>query len=332
MQMPRTNFRLEHILPAWLPVEEFYVGVTCATLMLVGLVVYSTYGARGRINTRIRNIQERRLELRGELVAAKRRRRNPEQSVNFMRTVAKRFELVKKLQMGKAESMLIEAGFRSKDAVYVMAFFTMVLPIVLGIAGLIGMQLNHNVSEKWKIINYAMPIFGAYIGMKLPWLYIRRKRKKRYIKIQRALSDVLDLMTICAEAGLSLAATIKRVSRELYFTYPEMAEELEITSVEIGFLPDRNKALTNLADRCQLQEVRGITSVLIQTEKYGTPIAQALRVLSSEFRQARMLRAEEKAARLPAVMTIPMICFILPTLFIVVMSPAIIKLIEIMGQ
>ena len=110
------------------------------------------------------------------------------------------------------------------------------------------------------------------------------------------------------------------------------AEELAMTSVEIGFLPDRNKALSNLAYRCQLPEIRGITSVLIQTEKYGTPIAQALRVLSAEFRQARMLRAEEKAAKLPALMTIPMIVFILPTLFIVIISPAIIKLMDVIHK
>lgn len=319
---------LENILPAWLPVEEFYVGLGCSTFMLFVLALYGNYGKRGRTAVRIRIIQDRRKELRGELVTARRRRRRPDQSVNFMRSVAKRFELVKTLQVDKAESMLIEAGFRSKDSLYVMAFFILVMPIVLGIIGFIIMNLNSNVSEKWKIINYVWPIAGAYLGFKLPWLYVYQARKKRYLMIQRSLPDVLDLMTICAEAGLSLAATLKRVARELVISYPEMAEELELTSIEIGFLPDRNKALTNLSERCKLPEVRGITSVLIQTEKYGTPIAQALRVLSAEFRQARMLRAEQKAARLPAIMTIPMICFILPTLFIVIISPAIIKLID----
>ena len=109
-------------------------------------------------------------------------------------------------------------------------------------------------------------------------------------------------------------------------SYPDMAQELGLTAVEMGFLPDRNKALANLSERCQLAEVRGIVCVLIQTEKYGTPIAQALRVLSVEFRQARMLRAEQKAAKLPALMTIPMIVFILPTLFIVIIAPSAVKL------
>ena len=309
--------------------EEFYVGLGCATALIVFLGVYSNFGPRGRTISKIRTIQDRRKELRGEITKVKRRRRNPEGSVNFMRSVAMRFELVKKLQIGKAESMLIEAGFRSKDALYIMSFFTLALPVLFGIASFVAAQFDlFGVPKKFNILNYAIIIFSIYLGMKLPALYVRRARKKRYLKIQRSLSDVLDLMTICAEAGLSLAAALKRVSKELYSSYPEMAEELELTSIEIGFLPDRNKAIYNLSQRCQLPEVRGITSVLIQTEKYGTPISQALRVLSAEFRQSRMLRAEEKAARLPAIMTVPMILFILPTLFIVVLSPAILTLMK----
>jgi tight adherence protein C len=166
----------------------------------------------------------------------------------------------------------------------------------------------------------------AYFGFKLPGLLVVNARTKRFYAIQKSLSDTLDLMMICAEAGLSLAAALDRVARELGGTYPEMAEELSLTSIEMGFLPDRKRALLNFTERVDMPEIRGITGVLIQTEKYGTPIAQALRVLASEFREQRMLRAEQKAARLPAIMTVPMIIFILPTLFIVVMAPAIIKL------
>jgi tight adherence protein C len=199
------------------------------------------------------------------------------------------------------------------------------MPIVLCGAGIAVLKF-HEFSPRWHIMSYAWPIAGAYIGLKLPGGIVARARSKRYLAIQRSLSDVLDLMTICAEAGLSLATMLDRVSRELALSYPEMAEELSFTSIEIGFLPDRNQALINLAQRCSLAEVRGIVSVLIQTEKYGTPIAQALRVLSAEFRQARMMRAEQKAARLPALMTVPMIIFVLPTLFIVIIAPAAIGL------
>lgn len=321
---------MKFALPSWLQLNEFTIGIAGATIVLVGYAVYSMFRQRDNLSGRIRNIQERRKELRGEMVAPRKRRRRPEGSVNFMRSVANRLQLVKKLQVGKAETTLIEAGFRSKDAVPIMAFFAMALPIALGLLGVIIMQINSGSHGKWHMLNYIWPVLGAYIGLKLPWWYVSRARKKRFGAIQKALSDVLDLMTICAEAGLSLAAMLERVSRELAFSYPEMSEELSLTSLEIGFLPDRNQALTNLAKRCGLSEIRGIVSVLIQTEKYGTPIAQALRTLAAEFRQARMLRAETKAARLPALMTIPMIVFILPTLFIVIISPAVVKLMDIL--
>lgn len=320
-------FSLSQVLPSWLKVNEFTIGIAGATVVLFAYAVYSMFRQRDTLTSRIKSIQERRSELRGAAVTPRKRRR-PEGSVNFMRSVANKLQLVKKLQVGKAESTLIEAGFRSKDAIPIMAFFAMALPIALALLGIIAMQINSGGHSKWHMFNYVWPVLGAYIGLKLPWWYVHRKRKKRYLAIQRALSDVLDLMTICAEAGLSLASMLDRVSRELAFSYPEMAEEMSLTSIEIGFLPDRNQALANLAKRCALPEVRGITSVLIQTEKYGTPIAQALRTLSAEFRQARMLRAEGKAARLPALMTVPMIVFILPTLFIVILAPAIVKLLD----
>lgn len=323
--------QLNQIFPAWLKLNELTVGIGGATLLLCAYAAYSVFKQRDTLSSRIKNLQERRRELHGQATAP-RRRRKPEGSINFMRSVASKLQLVKKLQIDKAESTLVEAGFRSKDAVAIMAFFSMALPIALTLLGIIVMQVTAHPGSKWHMLSYMWPILGAYIGLKLPWVYISRRRKKRYYSIQKSLSDVLDLMTICAEAGLSLPAMLDRVSRELMMSYPEMAEELSLTSIEIGFLPDRNKALTNLAERSKLPEVRGIVSVLIQTEKYGTPIAQALRVLSAEFRQARMLRAEEKAARLPALMTIPMITFILPTLFIVIIAPAAVKLIDTLAR
>lgn len=315
------------LLPAGTGMNEFYVAMAGAAALLCVYGVYAMFRQRDNVASRIRNIQERRRELRGELVATRKRKR-PEASLSFMRRVSQKLQLVKKLQVDRAESTLIEAGFRSKDAMLIMAFFVLVLPFVLGGLGFIAYSMNADSTSKWRVFHYIWPVFGAYMGMKLPWIFVNRARKKRYLKIQRSLSDVLDLMTICAEAGLSLTATLDRVSKELAISYPEMAEEFALTSIEIGFLPDRNKALSNLAERCKLPEVRGISSVLIQTEKYGTPIAQALRVLSAEFRQARMLRAEQKAARLPAMMTVPMIVFILPTLFIVIIAPAAVKLMD----
>ncbi len=316
--------------PLLTPKNMAIIGAVAVTVLVVLWLALRRFGAHYKTVSRIKAIQERRSELRGEFLDSKRRKRRPEAetSVNIMRAVAMKLQLVKNLQVEHAQKTLIEAGYHSKDAILIMAFFAMVLPIVFGVIGFIAMKINLATPGKWHVFHYIWPVLGAYIGIKAPWVFINRARKKRYYSIQKSLADVLDLMTICAEAGLSLTAMLERVSKELAISYPEMAEELALTSIEIGFLPDRNKALSNMAERCTLPEVRGMMSVLIQTEKYGTPIAQALRVLSAEFRQARMLRAEQKAAALPALMTIPMILFILPTLFIVIMAPAIVKLMD----
>jgi tight adherence protein C len=127
---------------------------------------------------------------------------------------------------------------------------------------------------------------------------------------------------ICAEAGLTVDSAFARVSKELGRAYPELGEEFALTSIELGFLTERRQAFENLAYRVNLESVKGVVTTMIQTEKYGTPLASALRVLSAEFRNERMMRAEEKAARLPAIMTVPLILFILPVLFIVILGPA----------
>jgi tight adherence protein C len=136
------------------------------------------------------------------------------------------------------------------------------------------------------------------------------------------LPDALDLLVICAEAGLTVDAAFNRVARELGRAYPELGDEFALTAIELSFLTERRQAFENLAYRVNLESVKGVTTTMIQTERYGTPLASALRVLSAEFRHERMMRAEEKAARLPAIMTVPLILFILPTLFIVILGPA----------
>jgi len=310
-----------------LSIKDIYTLLAVVVAFLIIWLANNHFSPRNRMAARVRAIQDRRTALQSDAMGPKKRKR-PETGVNFMRAVVMKLQLIQKNQIGKTQSSLVEAGFHSKDAIVVLTFFNLVLPIMLGLFGMVAMKLNIITSTKWHMFNYIWPVLGAYIGLKIPGGYVGYVRKKRYYSIQKSLSDTLDLMTICAEAGLSLVAMLDRVSRELVNAYPQMAEELSLTSIEIGFLPDRNQAISNLAKRCTLPEVRGIVSVLIQTEKYGTPIAQALRVLAAEFRQARMLRAEQKAARLPALMTIPMITCILPVLFIVIIAPAVVKLLN----
>lgn len=321
---------LESILPDGMAVQDVYVLLAGLAAFMCVMAIGNAITEKSRHAPKLKSLQERRAQLRGELVSKRRKRhKNSENSVNLMRQVVNKFELLKSSQVGQVQQLLIEAGFRSKDAIIIFMFFTFVMPIVGGLVGLALMGMDFWGEGTMGKLKLVAPIAGTYIGLKLPSIYCSRARKKRYLSIQKALADTLDLMTICAEAGLSLAQSIDRVSRELQLPYPEMSEELELTAVEMGFLPDRNKALNNLYDRVKLQEIKGIVSVLIQTEKYGTPIAQALRVLSKEFRTQRMLRAENKAARLPALMTLPMIALILPVLFIVIIAPAAVRLMDV---
>ena len=162
-------------------------------------------------------------------------------------------------------------------------------------------------------------LVGAY---KAPDLWLTNKVKKRSDAVRKGLPDALDLLVICAEAGLTVDAAFNRVAKELGKAYPELGDEFGLTAIELGFLNERRNAFENLATRVDLEAIRGVVTTMIQTEKYGTPLASALRVLSAEFRNERMMRAEEKAARLPAIMTVPLILFILPTLFIVILGPA----------
>jgi tight adherence protein C len=179
------------------------------------------------------------------------------------------------------------------------------------------------------MIKLALTLFVPIGAFMLPDLWLKNAIQKREDIMRKSLPDALDLLVICAEAGLGLDAALDRVGGEITQSQPVLAEEIGITAVELGFLPDRRTALNGFAERVQLPSVRALINTLVQTEKYGTPLAQALRVLSAELREERMMRAEEKAAKLPATLTVPMIMFILPTLFIVLIGPAIIQVFDL---
>jgi tight adherence protein C len=309
--------------------------LTMATGVVAFLVIWSigqSVVERDRMAPRLKAIQERRRELKDTYLAP-RRRKQPMQHSGWMKTIVMRLKVMKDIRTDAIGRTLNQAGYRSKDAIYVYAFLKFFSPLAgLGVALLLF-------PPEWGLLwggdtdalgSFAAVLATAWVSGRLPDLLLHNQRSKRYALIRKALPDTLDLMLICAEAGLSLVAALDRVARELGQAYPEMAEELSLTSVEIGFLPERNTALTHLAERLDMQEVRSMVNVLLQTEKYGTPISQALRVLSKDFRTERMLRAEQKAARLPALLTVPMILFILPTMFIVVMTPAILRVMDAM--
>jgi tight adherence protein C len=244
------------------------------------------------------------------------------ETVEWMRTLLGRMKVLQESQMADVQQQLAQAGIRKKEYAVAVIFIRMVAPIVLGaiMAALVyWVEYWPDWSSNKRFMAFALAVGLGYKG---PEMYIGNITKKRTDAIRKGLPDALDLLVICAEAGLTVDAAFNRVARELGRAYAELGEEFALAAIELSFLTERRKAFENLAYRVKLDAVRGVVTTMIQTEKYGTPLASALRVLSAEFRNERMMRAEEKAARLPAIMTIPLILFILPVLFIVILGPA----------
>jgi tight adherence protein C len=295
-------------------------------VLAVLVAIYGALTVRDPMAKRVKALNERREQLKAGITAstAKRRARlvRKNQTADRMRTFLGKLQVLQEEQIKDVQQKLAQAGIRSKDLAVAVIFGRLVLPILLGglAAFLIyGVDMWPDMTPM-KRSGFTMA--ALILGYKAPDLFVQNKRQKRTDAIRKGLPDALDLLVICAEAGLTVDAAFSRVSRELGRAYPELGEEFALTSIELGFLTERRQAFENLAYRVNLEAVKGVVTTMIQTEKYGTPLASALRVLSAEFRNERMMRAEEKAARLPAIMTVPLILFILPCLFIVILGPA----------
>ncbi len=244
-----------------------------------------------------------------------------------MREVVTRLDLLRSRHAAEARTKLARAGLRSQEAMVGYLFAQISLPLLFGAVMLVDTYVLHLMPMP-PAFRFLPSMAAVLLGFYAPRIFLSNAAGKRAKKLQLGLPDGLDLMVICAEAGLSLDATLLRVSRELGTTWPELAEELAITAAELTFLPDRRQAFDNLNNRTSCEAIRAVVNTLLQTAKFGTPLAQSLRVLASEMRALRMTRAEEKAARLPALLTVPMMVFILPTLFIVLLGPAAIGIID----
>ena len=286
---------------------------------------------RHPMERRARMLAERRDQLRGQLLKDKAPRKRQKESLSLMRRVVDVFKLMQSQQTDKLHDRLSQAGLRSRDAIIVFLFFKVATPVLLGAVAFLLVYLLQ-VGDLAPASRLAVVLGGIGLGFFAPELYVSNLIKKRQLALGKALPDGLDLLVICAESGLSLDASLDRVANEIGNANPELAEELSLTSIELGFLPDRRQALINLNRRTNLPSIRGVVNTLLQTEKYGTPLSQSLRVLANEFRDQRLLQAEEKAARLPATLTVPMIVFILPVLFIVLIGPAIISVMDTLGN
>jgi len=242
----------------------------------------------------------------------------------YMKTIVENFNLSKWVGQEEARAMLVQAGYRGQAPYVTYLFFRMVMPVVMFFASLFYVFVVIQIDQP-PLIKFGIAIGAAYFGMLSPNLFLKNKIQRRQVSIKRAFPDALDLLLICIESGMSVEASFRKVSEEIGSQSVALAEELTLTTAELSYLPDRRQAYENLAQRTGLEGVKAVCLALQQAERYGTPLGTTMRVLAQENRDMRMSEAEKKAAALPPKLTVPMILFFLPVLFVVILGPAAIK-------
>lgn len=315
------------LLPGWLQSEDVLAMIAGIAAFASFLMIWNALLVKDTLPDRIKNLAKRRNKLRNELVNETRQRSQLVSRENFMHSIVKKMQLMKGERARNISAKLAQAGWRSKDALVTYLFARITLPLGFGGFGLLYF-VGSNPFEWTLLGGISASVGSAFFGYILPVVLLKNTVSKRYEAMRKALPDALDLLVICTEAGLNLDSGLDRVCREISNSAPELADELGLTAIELGFLQDRKDAMMNLAQRVDFQSMTTLVNTLLQTEKYGTPLATALRVLAAEMREERLMKAEEKAARLPAIMTVPMIIFILPSLFIVLIGPAVLKALD----
>ena len=273
------------------------------------------------MKARLDALATRRMKKRNETAGPARAGRHAA-PLGLMRNLANRLNLLRGAAADQTTRKLRHAGFMSRDASVVYVFVKLALPLALGFLMVVLTSIPGLLDLPEEMVA-PVCIFAVLAGFMMPELYIKNVATKRRDILNYVLPEGLDLLTICVEAGLSIDAAFRRVAREMQSSMPELAAEFEMTAMELTYLPDRQQALENMAERSDSSAVAALVNALRQTEKYGTPLANSLRVLSQEFRMTRASKAEEKGARMPALMTVPLMVFILPTLITVLLAPAI---------
>ena len=293
--------------------------------LAVVFAIYTAVTIKDPMAKRVKALEGRREELKAGLVTSGAKKRQSlvrkSDTTDKVRDTLGNMKVLQESQVEEMQQKLAWAGFRNKEFAVVLIGLRMVLPVVFGLIATVLLYVVE-IYPDWQFKRVAALGLVVFLGYKGPELYLKNIASKRTDAIRKGLPDALDLLVICAEAGLTVDAAFNRVAKELGRAYPELGDEFALTAIELSFLNERKKAFDNLAYRVNLEAVKGVVTTMVQTERYGTPLASALRVLSAEFRNERMMRAEEKAARLPAIMTVPLIMFILPVLFIVILGPA----------
>jgi tight adherence protein C len=321
------EFLIEKLHDTRLLAMLFAAVAAIATVMTLAMPLLSP----DHLNKRLKSValerdkirqRERERMARGEKVNL---RPTPKQ---YMKTVVERFNLAKWVGQEEARLKLLQAGFRGQAPYVTYLFFRMVTPIIAFVAALVYMFILLDFKQP-PLVKVGLAIGAAYLGMHLPYMFLKNKIARRQLSIKRACPDALDLLLICVESGMSVEAAFRKVSQEIGTQSVPLAEEFMLTTAELSYLQDRRQAYENLAMRTDLEGVKAVCVALQQTERYGTPLGQTLRVMAQENRDMRMSEAEKKAAALPPKLTVPMILFFLPVLFVVILGPAAIKVMQI---
>jgi len=299
-----------------------------ASVIAVGLPFF-----RGdRFETRLKSVSERRRELasrRKELYQTRSKLQLGTGS-KWKELAIRRFRLQDLLEAKQMRIQLAQAGRRGQRAVVNFLFTRISMPLALFIASLIYSSIA--LAESPLAVRMLVIIGATGLGNYLPQIMLRNAITKRQQKLSRSYPDALDLIVICVESGMSIEAAFTKVTEQMIQGSPEIAEEFGLTTAELAFLNDRRQALENLAERTGLPAFKSLSTTLQQSEKYGTPVAVGLRVLARESRDTRMAAAEKKAAALPPKLTVPMILFFLPVLFLIIAGPAAIQVMQTMGH
>ncbi|HEY5048863.1 MAG TPA: type II secretion system F family protein [Rhizomicrobium sp.] len=295
-----------------------------ATIVTLGMPLLD----RNALGARMKAVSERREELRQKHHAELRQRGSlRSEPISFMKKTVDRLKLSNILESEDTRLKLARAGRRGQAAFVAFIFFRFVMPFIVFVAALFYLfVVVHFNWATW--IKLAVAVAAGLIGFYLPDVFVSNMIQKRQTSIMRVFPDALDLLLICVESGMSIESAFTRVAAEIGPQSVELAEEFGLTTAELSYLPERRIAFENLAIRCGHSGVKAIAAALNQAEKYGTPVGQALRVTAQENREMRMAAAEKKAAALPAKLTVPMIVFFLPCLFVVILGPAVIRVMQ----
>lgn len=312
------------------PASLLSMAVAVAMFMtVVGVMLPTLKG--DKLETRLKQVSSQREKLRRANRAALEQRGIKREAKGTISDITNKLDLQKMLEDPNIAEKLEQAGLRGPRPLTVFYFCRFLLPMVGAVLVFIYIFFvnDHGLSTAMK---YGSIIFGAAIGFYAPNLYVGNIAQKRQQSVMRAFPDALDMMLICVESGMSIEMAFAKVGAEIGTASPELAEELQLTTAELSYLQERRMAYENLARRTGHEGVKAVTMALTQAERYGTPLGDALRVMSKENREMRMQAAEKKAAALPAQLTVPMILFFLPVLFLVVLGPAVIKVMRMQAE